>query len=87
MQYLDEAVNVLRNRGVEVIETDAGGTFRRAETETIDYVAQAEQSYTNNKSHNVMLLQKTSMANNQTSIVIDYKHRIQSTVPMQKLIV
>ena len=39
---LDEAINVLRNRGVEVIETDAGGTFRRAETETIDYVAQAE---------------------------------------------
>ena len=42
---LDAAVNVLRNRGVEVIETDAGGTFRRAETETIDYVAQADILY------------------------------------------
>ena len=46
---LDEAVNVLRNRGVEVIETDAGGTFRRAETETIDYVAQADTLYDQQK--------------------------------------
>ena len=46
---LDEAVNVLRNRGVEVIETDAGGTFRRAETETIDYVAQADTLYEQQK--------------------------------------
>ncbi len=41
LAVLDKAVNDLRNKGVEVIETDAGGTFRRAETETIDYVAQA----------------------------------------------
>ena len=41
LSVLDKAVNDLRNKGVEVIETDAGGTFRRAETETIDYVAQA----------------------------------------------
>lgn len=40
---LDRAVNELRNKGVEVIETDAGGAFRRAETETIDYVAQANE--------------------------------------------
>ena len=39
---LDKAVNELRAKGVEVIETDAGGAFRRAETETVDYVAQAE---------------------------------------------
>ncbi|MDA8897611.1 hypothetical protein N9I83_01100 [bacterium] len=42
---LDKAVNDLRNKGVEVIETDAGGTFRRAETETIDYVAQANELF------------------------------------------
>jgi hypothetical protein len=42
---LDKAVNDLRIKGVEVIETDAGGTFRRAETETIDYVAQADALY------------------------------------------
>ena len=42
---LDKAVNDLRIKGVEVIETDAGGTFRRAETETIDYIAQADALY------------------------------------------
>lgn len=41
LSALDTAVNDLRSKGVEVIETDAGGAFRRAETETIDYVAQA----------------------------------------------
>ena len=38
---LDTAVNDLRNKGVEVITTDEGGVFQGAETETIDYVAQA----------------------------------------------
>ena len=42
LSALDTAVNDLRAKGTEVIETDAGGTFRRAETETIDYVAQAD---------------------------------------------
>jgi hypothetical protein len=46
---LDAAVNELRIKGVEVIETDAGGTFRRAETETIDYVAQADTLYEQQK--------------------------------------
>lgn len=41
-ETLDRAVNELRAKGVEVIETDAGGAFRRAETETIDYGAQAD---------------------------------------------
>ena len=49
LAVLDRAVNDLRNRGVEVIETDAGGTFRRAETETIDYVAQADTLYDQQK--------------------------------------
>ena len=38
---LDSAVNDLREKGVEVITTDEGGVFQGAETETIDYVAQA----------------------------------------------
>ena len=42
LEALDSAVNELRAKGVEVIETDAGGAFRRAETETVDYVAQAD---------------------------------------------
>jgi hypothetical protein len=46
---LDKAVNDLRNKGVEVIETDAGGTFRRAETETIDYVSQANSLFLSQK--------------------------------------
>jgi hypothetical protein len=41
LALLDKAVNDLRDKGVEVITTEEGGTFRRAETETIDYVAQA----------------------------------------------
>ena len=38
---LDSAVNDLREKGVEVITTDQGGVFQGAETETIDYVEQA----------------------------------------------
>ncbi len=41
LKALDDAVNELRNKGVEVITTDEGGVFQGAETETIDYVAQA----------------------------------------------
>ena len=50
LAVLDKAVNDLRNKGVEVIETDAGGTFRRAETETIDYVAQANELFAQQES-------------------------------------
>ena len=46
---LDKAVNDLRNKGVEVITTDEGGAFRSAETETIDYVAQANELFANQK--------------------------------------
>lgn len=42
LSALDTAVNNLRAKGTEVITTDEGGTFRRAETETIDYGAQAD---------------------------------------------
>jgi hypothetical protein len=42
LDALDQAVNDLREKGVEVITTEEGGTFRRAETETIDYGAQAD---------------------------------------------
>ena len=43
LEALDKSVNDLRAKGKEVITTDEGGTFRRAETETIDYVAQADE--------------------------------------------
>ena len=43
LDALDKSVNDLRAKGKEVITTDEGGAFRRAETETIDYVAQADE--------------------------------------------
>ena len=46
---LDSAVNDLREKGVEVITTDEGGVFQGAETETIDYVAQANTLFDQHK--------------------------------------
>jgi hypothetical protein len=40
---LDKSVNDLRNRGIETIETSAAGVFKSAETETINYVEQANK--------------------------------------------
>lgn len=40
---LDKAVNDLRAKGVEVVTLDEGGAFRSAETEKIDYIAQATE--------------------------------------------
>lgn len=40
---LDKAVNDLRSKGVEVVTLDEGGAFRSAETEKIDYIAQATE--------------------------------------------
>tara|TARA_Y100000593_G_scaffold12595_1_gene23268 strand:- start:17491 stop:18675 length:1185 start_codon:yes stop_codon:yes gene_type:complete len=42
---LDTAVTELREKGVEVITLDEGGAFRQAETEKIDYIAQADALY------------------------------------------
>ena len=42
---LDTAVSELREKGVEVITLDDGGVFRQGETEKIDYVAQADALY------------------------------------------
>ena len=40
---LDNAVNDLRSKGVEVVTLEEGGVFQRAETEKIDYIAQANE--------------------------------------------
>ena len=40
---LDKAVNELRSKGVEVVTLEEGGVFQRAETEKIDYIAQANE--------------------------------------------
>ncbi len=41
LSVLNDAVNELRNKGVEVITLDEGGIFQGNETEKIDYVEQA----------------------------------------------
>ena len=46
---LDLAVNELRNKGVEVITTEEGGLFQGDTTQTIDYVAQADTLYNQQK--------------------------------------
>tara|TARA_B100001057_G_scaffold451635_1_gene494822 strand:+ start:14089 stop:15843 length:1755 start_codon:yes stop_codon:yes gene_type:complete len=43
LSELDKAVNELRSKGVEVVTLDEGGVFARAETEKIDYIAQANE--------------------------------------------
>ena len=40
---LDKAVNELRSKGIEVVTLDEGGIFQSAETEKIDYIAQATE--------------------------------------------
>ena len=74
---LDSAVNELRNKGVEVIETDAGGTFRRAETETIDYVAQAEVLYQQQKPQRDSIDEDID---NQQSNIDSYRLQAQNTI-------
>ena len=48
-KVLDEAVNELRNKGVEVVVLDEGGIFQQGETEKIDYIAQANQLFEQQK--------------------------------------
>jgi hypothetical protein len=43
LSSLDTAVENLRSKGVEVVTLDEGGIFQSAETEKIDYVAQANE--------------------------------------------
>ena len=49
LAVLDKAVNDLRAKGVEVVTLDEGGAFRQAETEKIDYVAQADALFESQK--------------------------------------
>ena len=50
LTVLDTAVNDLRNKGVEVITTEEGGIFQGDTKQTIDYVAQANDLYTQQES-------------------------------------
>ena len=46
---LNDAVNELRNKGVEIVTLDEGGLFQGAETEKIDYIAQANELFEQQK--------------------------------------
>ena len=49
LKALDDAVNELRNKGVEVVTLSEGGLFQGDETEKIDYVAQANELFAQQK--------------------------------------
>lgn len=74
---LDTAVNELRNKGVEVITTDEGGVFQGAETETIDYVAQANTLFEQQKSQREQI--RDDIAEQQSNID-KYRQNAQDTI-------
>ena len=74
---LDNAVNELRNKGVEVITTDEGGVFQGAETETIDYVAQASQLFEEQKEQREQIREDIAL---QQANIDKYREQAQSTI-------
>ena len=74
---LDTAVNELRNKGVEVITTDEGGLFTGADTETIDYVAQANTLFEQQKSQREQI--RDDIAEQQSNID-KYRQNAQDTI-------
>lgn len=77
LAVLDTAVNELRDKGVVVIETAEGGTFRRAETETIDYVAQAETLYEQQTPQRVAIAEDIE---SQQGNIDRYREQTQTTI-------
>ena len=74
---LDNAVNELRNKGVEVITTDEGGVFQGAETETIDYVAQASKLFEEQKEQREQIREDIAL---QQANIDKYREQAQSTI-------
>ena len=79
---LDTAVNELRNKGVEVITTDEGGLLGGAETETIDYVAQANTLFDQQKNQREQI--RTDIAEQQSNID-KYRQNAQDTIDTANL--
>ena len=79
---LDTAVNELRNKGVEVITTDEGGLFTGADTETIDYVAQANTLFEQQKSQREQI--RDDIAEQQSNID-KYRQNAQDTIDTANL--
>ena len=74
---LDSAVNELRNKGVEVITLDEGGAFRGSETETIDYVAQANTLFEQQKEQRDQIRADIKV---QTDNIDRYRRQAQDTI-------
>ena len=74
---LDSAVNSLRDKGVEVITTDEGGVFQGAETETIDYVAQANTLFEQQKEQRDQIRADIKV---QTDNIDRYRRQAQDTI-------
>ena len=74
---LDTAVNELRNKGVEVITTDEGGLFQGDETETIDYVQQANTLFEQQKEQREQI--RTDIKSQQDNID-RYRSQAQETI-------
>ena len=79
---LDTSVNELRNKGVEVITTDEGGLLGGAETETIDYVAQANTLFDQQKNQREQI--RTDIAEQQSNID-KYRQNAQDTIDTANL--
>jgi hypothetical protein len=74
---LDTAVNELRKKGVEVITTDEGGLLGGTETETIDYVSQANTLFEQQKSQREQI--RDDIAEQQSNID-KYRQNAQDTI-------
>lgn len=74
---LDTSVNELRNKGVEVITTDEGGLFQGNETETIDYVQQANTLFEQQKEQREQI---RADIKTQQSNIDKYRNQAQETI-------
>jgi predicted nucleic acid-binding Zn-ribbon protein len=74
---LDEAVNELRNKGVEVITTDEGGLFQGDEKQTIDYVVQANTLFEQQSEQRQQI--RTDISQQQSNID-KYRTQAQTTI-------
>lgn len=74
---LDTAVNTLRDKGVQTITTDDGGLFRVADVEKIDYVAQANTLFDQQKGQRLGVSEDIA---EQQSNIDNYRSQAQETI-------
>ena len=74
---LDTAVNTLRDKGVQTITTDDGGLFREADVEKIDYVAQANTLFDQQKGQRLGVSEDIA---EQQSNIDNYRSQAQETI-------